>query len=260
MKVWKIYKKSWLHPQGTLIPHGVTTMNKTWQHVQIQRELPVLLLRDQVQAASNYFQDLVFNLSVDWKIFAGHMGVSLCPPGLSCHFTTICVLDIARHECHCFQPQILSAWYCAVMQSQSASWFDLCIASQFAPGGLRVQFCKQLCKWEKSSPPLLTDLSPSLLASCILRAWGSATHPGKIVWKWWAFPNFTWPQRQCLISLCYSESRWRTGKETRHLLKTQLLLLSLDFPGQYISKFFPPIERRENLTLPHSLLNLAPAR
>lgn len=97
-------------------------------------------------------------------------------------------------------------------------------------------------------------------ASSVVRAWGSTTHPGKIVWKWWPFPNFTWPRRQCLISLCYSESRWTTGKETRDLLKTQLLLLSLDFPGQYISNFFPPIERRENLTLPHSVLQLAPVR
>lgn len=63
-------------------------------------------------------------------------------------------------------------------------------------------------------------------------------HPGEITWKWWPFPNFTWPQRQCLISLYYSESRWTTGKESRDLLKTQLLLLSLDFPGQYISIFF----------------------
>lgn len=99
------------------------------------------------------------------------------------------------------------------MQSQSASWFDLCIASQFAPGGLRVQFCKQLCKWEKSSPPL----AQTLTSSSALRAWSSTPHPGKITWKWWPFPNFTWPQRQCLISLCYSESRWTTGKESRDL-------------------------------------------
>lgn len=89
---------------------------------------------------------------------------------------------------------------------------------------------------------------------------GSTTPSAKIVWKWWPFPNFAWPRRQCLISPCYSESRWITGKETRDLLKNQLLLLSLDFPGQYISNFFPSIVRRENLTLPHSVLNLAPAR
>lgn len=80
-------------------------------------------------------------------------------------------------------------------------------------------------------------------------AQGSTTRPTKTVWKWWPFPNFAWPQRQCLISLCYSESRWIIRKETRALLKNQLLLLRLDFPGQYISKFFPSIVRREK---PHS--------
>lgn len=131
------------------------------------------------------------------------------------------------------------------MQSQSASWFDLCIASQFAPGGLRVQFCKQLCKWEKSSPPLVQTLT----SSSVLRAWSSTPHPGKITWKWWPFPNFTWPQRQCLISLCYSESRWTTGKESRDLLSTHLLLLSLNFPGQHISIFFSTEREKRK---PHS--------
>lgn len=63
------------------------TMNKTWQHVQIQKELPVLLLTDQVQALHQMILK-TWSLSVDWKIFAGHRGVSLCPPRLSCHFTT----------------------------------------------------------------------------------------------------------------------------------------------------------------------------
>lgn len=126
---------------------------------------------------------------------------------------------------------------------------DLCIDSQFAPGGLRVQFCKKKpCKWEESPQPF-TDPSPSHLAGCLLRAGGSTTYPGKIVWKWWPYPNVTWHQRQCSISLCYSESRWTTGKETRDLLKTQMLLLSLDFPGQYISKFFPLIKQKGK---PHS--------
>lgn len=54
------------------------------------------------------------------------------------------------------------------MRSQSASWFDLCIASQFTPGGLRVQFCKQLCKWEVI---LLTDLD---IQQC---SWSTEQHP-----------------------------------------------------------------------------------
>lgn len=97
---------------------------------------------------------------------------------------------------------------------------------------------------EKSYPLLLTDLDIQQRSLSTEQR----LHPGKITWKWWPFPNFTWPQRQCLISLCYSESRWTTRKESRDLLKTQLLLLSLDFPGQYISIFSTEREKRK----PHS--------
>lgn len=50
------------------------------------------------------------------------------------------------------------------MQTQSASWFDLCIASQFAPGGLRVQFCQQLCKWEVIPTTAYRPWHPAVLS------------------------------------------------------------------------------------------------
>lgn len=49
-------------------------------------------------------------------------------------------------------------------------------------------------------------------------------------------------------------------RRSKRLAENPAVLPSLDFLGQYISKIFPLMERRENLTLLHSVSNLCPAR
>lgn len=79
------------------------TMNKNWQHVQVQRELPVLLLRDQVQV----LHQMIFktwSLTHLWtgKYLQGIWGLVFVLQDSVVTLQPYDVLDITRHECHCF--------------------------------------------------------------------------------------------------------------------------------------------------------------
>lgn len=103
---------------------------------------------------------------------------------------------------------------------------------------------------EKSYPLLLTDLDIQQRS----QSTEQHPHPGKITWKWWPFPNFTWPQRQCLIS-----PDGQQEKNQGTCWKPSCCFWAWIFQVNTF-QFFPPKERRENLTLPHSVLSQAPAR